>query len=342
MRRRRFPGGDRPTPKANAKAPQAGEEGGWVTVSSGALANLSTVMRWGAWSLLLLGVLMSAAAHLRLSSQPPRTAPTPAQAAPASAEAVGPGGFAVLYVAAYVEAGRGTEASLARFFPNMRNISLEAKPGAQHADQLAAVQVKDVSDGYWSVTVAANITASPSARDDESDKEQAKEKEEDETGVLRYFQVPLRSTDGDGFAATTLPAEVGAPEAGDGIELDYGTPVPGDDKDETVTTIARFFSAYLAGAGELDRYLAPRTALDPVSPAPYTQVEVAQLAELNGDYRRNLPASDGARRQLLVDLWAAAPDRQLRPLTYALTLTARDGRWEIAALNAAPVLTKEK
>ncbi|MFI0212418.1 conjugal transfer protein [Streptomyces diastaticus] len=312
-----------------------------MTVSSGALANLSTVMRWGAWSLLLLGVLLSAAAHLRLSSQPPRTASTPAQAAPASADAVGPGGFAVLYVAAYVEAGRGTEASLARFFPNMRNISLEAKPGAQHADQLAAVQVKDVSAGYWSITVAARITASTSAQDDESDKEQAKEKEEDETGVLRYFQVPVRSTDGDGFAATTLPAEVGAPETRDGIELDYGTPVPGDDKDETVTTVARFFSAYLAGAGELDRYLAPRTALGPVSPAPYTQVEVAQLAELNGDYRRNLPASDGARRQLLVDLWAAAPDRQLRPLTYALTLTARDGRWEIAALNAAPVLTKE-
>ncbi|MFD5025031.1 conjugal transfer protein [Streptomyces sp. NPDC058373] len=315
-----------------------------MTVSSGALANLSTVLRWSAWLLLLLGVLLSVGAHIRLSSEAPQAAPAPAKAAPTSGEAVGPGGFAALYVAAYVEAGRGTEASLARYFPNMRNISLEAKAGAQQAHQLAAVRVEHVSPGYWSVTVAARVTASPSTEKDD-DEEPAKNNDDTEQAgqVLRYFQVPVRSAEGDdGFVATTLPAEVGAPEVGDSVELDYGSPVPGDAKDETAATVARFFSAYLAGAGELDRYLAPRTALRPVSPAPYTQVEVAQLAELGGDYRRNLPASEGARRQLLVDLWAAAPDRQLRPLTYALTLTARDGRWEIAAVNAAPVLTKEK
>ncbi|WP_331757319.1 conjugal transfer protein [Streptomyces albidoflavus] len=334
-----MPGGD----QGAAKKPETGAAGGWVTVSSGALANLSTMLRWGAWLLLVLGVLLSTTAHLRLSAEAPRTAQPPAKATPASGEAVGPGGFAVLYVAAYLEAGRGTEAALARYFPNMRNIRLEAKAGAQHAEQLAAVQVEHVSTGYWSVTVAGRVTAAPSATEERGE-EQAKDKDEpDQAGTLRYFQVPVRTAaDTDGYVATALPAEVGAPETGDGVELDYGSPVPGDAKDETAATTARFFSAYLAGAGELDRYLAPRTALRPVSPAPYTQVEVAQLAELGGDYRRNLPASDGTRRQLLVDLWAAAPDRQLRPLTYALTLTARDGRWEIAALNAAPALATPK
>ncbi|MEU3181367.1 conjugal transfer protein [Streptomyces albidoflavus] len=337
MKRRRLTADD----QSAAKKPETGTAGGWVTVSSGALANLSTILRWGAWLLLVLGVFLSTTAHLRLSAEAPRTVQPPAKATPASGEAVGPGGFAVLYVAAYLEAGRGTEAALARYFPNMRNITLEAKAGVQHAEQLAAVQVEHVSTGYWSVTVAGRITGTPSA-EEEADEKQDKS-EPDQAGTLRYFQVPVRAAaDTDGYVATALPAEVGAPETGDGVELNYGAPVPGDDKDETAATVARFFSAYLAGAGELDRYLAPRTALRPVSPAPYTQVEVAQLAELGGDYRRNLPASDGARRQLLVDLWAAAPDRQLRPLTYALTLTARDGRWEIAALNAAPDLTTPK
>ncbi len=152
-----MPGGD----QGAAKKPETGAAGGWVTVSSGALANLSTMLRWGAWLLLVLGVLLSTTAHLRLSAETPRTVQPPAKATPASGEAVGPGGFAVLYVAAYLEAGRGTEAALARYFPNMRNIRLEAKADAQHAEQLAAVQVEHVSTGYWSVTVAGRVTAAP-------------------------------------------------------------------------------------------------------------------------------------------------------------------------------------
>lgn len=216
-----MPGGD----QGAAKKPETGAAGGWVTVSSGALANLSTMLRWGAWLLLVLGVLLSTTAHLRLSAEAPRTAQPPAKATPASGEAVGPGGFAVLYVAAYLEAGRGTEAALARYFPNMRNIRLEAKagcparratrgrPGGARLDRLLVRHRRRPRHRRPSAT-------------EERGEEQAKDKDEpDQAGTLRYFQVPVRTAaDTDGYVATALPAEVGAPETGDGVELDYGSP----------------------------------------------------------------------------------------------------------------------
>lgn len=90
-----------------AEEEAVGEQAGWVTVSPGALANMSAVLRWGLWLLLLAGPLLGLAAFLR---------PAPAGGVVASAsktssvvvrDTAGPAGFAQLYVAAYVEAGKG-------------------------------------------------------------------------------------------------------------------------------------------------------------------------------------------------------------------------------------------
>lgn len=314
---------------------EAGEQGGWVTVSPGALANLSAVLRWGAWLLLLAGPLLGLAALLR-PIPAAGVAPSAAKASSAVVrDTAGPAGFAQLYVAAYVEAGKGSEASLAPYYPLMRDISLEAKAGAQHAERLAAVRVTQVSSGYWSVTVAARITSAAKASVAE------KNDEAGSVAVLRYFQVPVRAAgSGGGYAAAALPAEVAAPAVNsDGPQLGYGTPVPADAHDAAVATISDFLTAYLAGSGELDRYLSPGTDLTAVSPAPYRRVRVTQLAERDGDFAAVAPATEGVRRDLLVGVAATGMDGQVRPLTYALALQARDGRWEIAALDAAPVLS---
>jgi hypothetical protein len=323
-----------------AEEEAVGEQAGWVTVSPGALANMSAVLRWGAWLLLLAGPLLGLVAFLR---------PAPAAGVVASAskpssvvvrDTAGPAGFAQLYVAAYVEAGKGSEASLAPYYPLMRDISLEAKAGAQHTDRLAAVRVRQVASGYWSVTVAARVTSAgkSSAASDTT----AQELGQDEAGsvpVLRYFQVPVETAGGGGYVAAALPAEVAAPDtSGKAPQLDYGTPVPADTHDAAVAAVGEFLSAYLTGGGELDRYLSPGTDLTAVSPAPYTKVTLTQLAEKGGDFTANAPASEGARRDLLVDVAVTGADGQVRPLSYALALKARAGRWEIAALDAAPSL----
>ena len=313
-----------------------GEQAGWVTVSPGALANMSAVLRWGLWLLLLAGPLLGLAAFLR---------PAPAAGVVASAsktssvvvrDTAGPAGFAQLYVAAYVEAGKGSEASLAPYYPLMRDISLEAKAGAQHADRLAVVRVRQVASGYWSVTVAARVTSA--GKSSTGSAQELGRDEATSVPVLRYFQVPVE-TAGGGYVASALPAEVAAPDtSGKAPQLDYGTPVPADTHDAAVAAVGEFLSAYLTGGGELDRYLSPGTDLTAVSPAPYTKVTLTQLAEKGGDFTANAPAAEGARRDLLVDVAVTGADGQVRPLSYALALKARAGRWEIAALNAAPSL----
>ncbi|MGW7276630.1 conjugal transfer protein [Streptomyces sp. NPDC054864] len=311
-------------------------EAGWATVSSGAAANLTAMVRWAAWALLLAGPALG----LYALAQPPAAvgASQPRATTPAVArDAAGPAGFAELYVAAYVKAGEGSEASLQRYFPGVRDVVLDAKPDVQRAERLATVQVKEVSGGYWSVTVAARVTGAKSTAKQEGSGSSGADSSQTAAGeVLRYFQVPVKSAaSGGGFVATALPAEVSAPAPGEAPELGYGHPVPADKDEPATDAVSDFLGAYLSGTGELDRYLSPGTDMSAVSPAPYEEITVAQVAELGGEFRPGAATTEGTRRRLLVDLEATDHAGQTRPLTYALALTARDGRWEISALDTA-------
>ncbi|MET8747270.1 conjugal transfer protein [Streptomyces sp. NPDC004728] len=326
--------------KEHAQDVLPGEAGGWSLGSLGAAANTVTVLRRTAWALMVAGPVLAGWA---LVSQPAVTAPAAPirQEQPAAGQsAAGPGGFAELFVNAYLTAGAGTEELLAPFLPNARDVSLTAEPGVQRAQEVAAVRVQLVSSGYWSVTVAARVT--PVGPTDGKKKPKPDQVGAGAGPVLRYFQVPVRTGTGGALAAAALPAEVGAPLSAEAPVLAYGQSVPVRSTDPAGQTLTGFFAAYLAGSGELDRYLSPGTALAAVSPAPYTQVEVDRLAEVGtNDPGSSGPQSDGARRRLLVDITASDPGGQKRPLTYAITITARDGRWEIASVEGAPVLSNE-
>ncbi|WP_438490784.1 conjugal transfer protein [Streptomyces sp. S186] len=312
---------------------------GWATtsMSTGALANWTAVVRWSAWGLLLTGPLLGGWALA--STTQPAAAPTQAEAPrvePASADAVAPAGFAELYVAAYVKAGQGDAAvqELAAFYPAAQSMTWPSQGGAERAESASAVQVRQVTAGYWSVTVAARITGS--SKDDASQ------------GQLHYFQVPVRSTAGTkgtatGWVAAALPAEVAAPtaEAAKARELSYGSRHTPLASDPAVQTIRGFLAAYLTGQGDVERYLSPGTTLRPVRPAPYTAVTLTQIAEHGpGPAEGAAPQvpPDGVERHLLVDIEGDSPRATGRPMTYAIELRARGGRWEIAALEAAPAL----
>ncbi|MCX4451713.1 conjugal transfer protein [Streptomyces sp. NBC_01789] len=315
-----------------------GEAGGWALGSLGAAANTVTVLRRTAWGLMVASPVLSVWVLLSRPAQVAPVAPV-RQEQPTAGQPAGPGGFAELFVNAYLAAGEGTEESLAPFLPTARDVTLTAAPGAQRAQELAAVKVRQVSAGYWSVTVAARIVPTGTT----------KAKPEKESGsapsgaVLRYFQVAVRSGAGGALAAAALPAEVSAPLSGEAPSLAYGQSVPVPASDPAGQTLSGFFAAYLAGSGQLDRYLSPGTALSPVSPAPYTRVEVAQVAErgTNDPGAQQAVPADGARRELLVQVAATDTAGQPRPLAYAIAITARDGRWEIASVEGAPVLSKD-
>ncbi|WP_333734620.1 conjugal transfer protein, partial [Streptomyces sp. IBSBF 3010] len=238
---------------------------------------------------------------------------------------------------------------LAPFLPTARDVTLRAAPGAQRAQELAAVKVREVSGGYWSVTVAARVVPTATmAKPKPGPKPEGGSGSGSEAGsassgtVLRYFQVAVRSGAGGALSAAALPAEVAAPVAGEAPALAYGQSVPVPAADPAGQTLAGFFAAYLAGSGQLDRYLSPGTTLSAVSPAPYSRVEVAQVAETgtNDPGAQQSTPADGARRELLVQVAATDAAGQERPLVYAIAITARDGRWEIGSVEGAPVLSK--
>ncbi|XMN04602.1 conjugal transfer protein [Streptomyces griseobrunneus] len=314
--------------------------GGW---SSGAQANTSALLRWCAWALLILGPLLAGAALVAAPSGT-GTPVAPAPSVPSTAGSQGSAGFAVLFVDAYLRAGEGDQEQLAAYYPDATGIRLEGEPGRRTGQQLTVVRLRQTSPGIWSVTVAARVRESgPSAAP--TPKSPSAEKQQEAAPAverLRYFQVPVATTvtgGTSGYVALSMPAEVAAPPRVASPELLYGPQRPAAPGDPRTQAVTEFLTAYLTGrAGDIDRYLAPGTRITPISPAPYRGIAVDHLAvegERGGEATTTVPA-DGTRLRLLVSLRATGNDTVRRPLTYALTLTARAGRWEIAELDGAP------
>ncbi|MBT2439837.1 conjugal transfer protein [Streptomyces sp. ISL-36] len=314
---------------------------GW---STGAQANMSAAIRWTAWGLLILGPLLGAFAYLSAPAQAGASQKKPAPTAPAATGAQGAAGLAQLFVAAYIEAGEGDQAKLAAYYPDATGLRLEGDSGRRRGEQLTVVRLRQTDPGVWSVTVAARITdtkapAKPSDGDRPDGKGDAKAAA---ARAVRYFQVPVATAPtaggASGYTALAMPAEVAAPEQIKAPALVYGPMRPALPTDPRTQAVTEFLTAYLTGAGELDRYLAPGTKLTAIAPAPYTGVAVDSLAiegEKGTEPVTTVPG-DGTTLRLLVALRATGHDEVRLPLTYALALKTRGGRWEIASLDGAP------
>jgi len=340
-----------PSPRAEPTEPERewdvdedpAEMGGW---STGARANTTAVIRWAVWGLVILGPVLGAAAFLSVPAPAGPARPQTA-AAPAASGSQGAAGFAQLFVAAYIGAGDGDQSKLAAYYPGATNLRLEGTPMRRSGEQLAVVRLRQTDRDVWSVTVGARITDTASGETATAAAAAGRRDAKAEAAAaaaasVHYFQVPVATAPAGGgatgFVALAMPAEVAAPVRVEAPGLVYGPmrpALPGDPRTQAVTA---FLDAYLAGSGELDRYLAPGTQLTAIAPAPYTGLAVDQLAvegERGGEPVASVPG-DGSRSRLLVVLRATGHDGVRVPLTYALTLSARAGRWEIAALDGAP------
>ncbi|MFE0200716.1 conjugal transfer protein [[Kitasatospora] papulosa] len=315
---------------------------GW---STGAQANMSAAIRWTAWGLLILGPLLGAFAYLSAPSQAGPLQRKSPPAAPATTGAQGAAGFAQLFVAAYIEAGEGDQAKLAAYYPAATGLRLEGAPGRRRGEQLSVVRLRQTQRGFGSVSVGPRNTAGM-APESASDRPDPKTDLKGPPGQTRYFQVPVATAvtagGANGYTALTMPAEVAAPEQIKAPALVYGPMRPALPSDPRTQAVTEFLTAYLTGAGELDRYLAPGSRMAAIAPVPYTGIAVDALA-IEGEQASSGPVTtvprDGTTLRLLVALRATGPDEVRAPLTYALTLKTRAGRWEIAALDGAPATT---
>lgn len=310
-----------------------GDQTGWRT-STVHLSGIARLGRGAAWMLIASGPLLGIAALLGSAGPAHVTAAPAATAQPASD--TGPSGFAQLFVQAYLEAGQGTESSLSPYYSG--TVTLTTPPDTRAANSTTAVASQQVQPGYWTVTVATRVV------------------EKNSKGVwqiagLEYYQVPVQalgpaSAGGSkpadstelGYTATALPAQVAAPQSLTPSSLGYGTDRGSAPSDPATQTIAGFLASYLVGHGELDRYTSPGVTLQPVSPAPYTEVDVTDVADDSGNASSSSVPADGTVRHSLAKVTVKDTSGGTYPLTYALTLRARGGRWEVLSLGPAPVL----
>ncbi|MFD5425597.1 conjugal transfer protein [Streptomyces sp. NPDC127084] len=321
------------------EAPQ--DVAGW---STGAQANTTAILRWTAWGLLVLGPLLGAFAYLSVPAEAGMAQKRPTPTAPAATGSQGAAGFAQLFVAAFISAGEGDQDRLAGYYPGATSLRLEGESDRRRGEQLTVVRLRQIDRGVWSVTVAARITATkPTAPPADGDRpDEKKVAKAAAAQAVRYFQVPVATatTPGgaSGYTALAMPAEVAAPERIKAPSLVYGPMRPALPADPRTQATTEFLTAYLTGTGELDRYLAPGTHTTAITPTPYSGIAVDSLAVEGEKGTEPVTAvpGDGTTLRLLVALRATGPDEIRVPLTYALTLKARAGRWEIASLDGAP------
>jgi hypothetical protein len=303
-----------------------------VVLSSHAAAILTSVITVLLWLLVAAGAVGGVAAWLLRPNGKASASPV------AVRSPVGPTGWAQEYLITFLRTGEGQEDQLRAFgvdVPVLDKVTPTSSPPAVSTPLRAA----ETAPGYWTVTLAVDAPVAGGRSDG--------------GGTPACYQVSLLAR-GDaaaggtgapgapvGYAVTRLPGRIACPAALAGTaQLAYGAAEPdlGDPVDDVVR---RFLAALLTGNGEISRYTSPAAAIAPVVPAPYTAVELMTLARGTSAQQPGTAVTaaptDGQRLRVLATVRVSGPSG-VQMLTYPLVLSARAGRWEVAALSGAPTL----
>jgi hypothetical protein len=245
------------------------------------------------------------------------TPPKPTASWPGTAAGADPAGYAQLFIHAWLRSSADDATNAQSRLAQAMAPDVELPDSAADAQatpaSVTAVRSAQRAGGAWSVTVAAQYA----------------------DGRLRYYAVPVTADHaGASFAVTGAPGVVAGPGRAEVPKSPYGVSVPDGDLSAAV---GEFLTAYLTGAGEVDRYLAPGVTLSPVSPAPYTVVTVQQVSAVEEVAASEQVPTDGTKVRVLAEVEARDSGGRW-PLGYELALTARSGRWEVSALDSGTYL----
>lgn len=258
---------------------------------------------------LLLGVGQAATAAA------PVAAPVAEAVTVDGGEQAAVGEFAQQLVLLWLQTPRGEEAALDDLV-DTAGMQLAETPMVGADPQTA--QLVATGSGAWSVTVAVTVTDAT------------------EVPVRRHFQVPVRYTaDTGALVAATLPAPVPAPPAAVAPQLGYR--YTASSSDPVTVASGEFLEALLTGVGDVTRLISPGTQISALTPAPFTGVQVREVAtdvDLRGAEAGSAPEEPV---RVLVTALASVTAEQSVTVQYALTLTTREGRWEVASMDPAPL-----
>jgi hypothetical protein len=273
----------------------------------------------GLWLLVIGAVVLAALALIASrSAQAPAAAPE-GDIAAAGDSAQRAAGFAQMAVRQYIgEAGQGTEDVMASLLAGEQPSLEGVTPAGFYVVDATAVDLEDIGGGYWAVTVAAELMAAVDGRYEPS-------------GV-RYYSVGVLVDDATGGAVLAdVPSQVPPPPGVESPGL-LAEPLGAPDDSEQLATVREFLGALLLGEGPIRRFTAPGADIPAIDPPPFT------VFEIDGATVTTPEADATAVRVSLL----AADDRGLaQRLHYTLGMRKRDGRWEIAELFRAPLLSDE-
>lgn len=230
------------------------------------------------------------------------------------------GEYGAAFVAAWLSATRDAPGNLTDYIDKSAVGQLSPDPWVYR--DLNVVSVEPAEDSTLvSVVAAANI--------EEFDMDS-------ESGAMiwprRYFAVTVNVTDA-GMAVVGLPAPIAAPvRETTPVKLPYKEQV--EPTSAARVTVEAFLGAYLAGSGEIDRYLTPGVEISAITPAPYMNLIVR---DVSSDVEASDTPSTGAVLHVLAVLEVTSASGQQLTTTYTLTLTARDGRWETTSVDLTPL-----
>lgn len=289
---------------------QLWEAAGPVGGSSRVQAALSRTLAYGLWGGIALALTLGL---VNCAGASTATAPPPATGAEPAEPVAPPGGCAELVVSAWL-AG---DTDLLAGVPGMPRT--QPDPGRRQATRTYTAGVTPgAGEGAWGYLVGADVQV----LDDEAQRWQP--------AGTHFFTVTMVRSGGSGgcqgWHPAALPAQVPGPRlAGEPPEQRYPVTLPTDT--ELTATLQAFFAGLLAGAGDLERYVAPGVVIPSLSPAPYQEVSVTELRARDEPAE---PAPDGTVLQVLATVTTDPADL---PLVYPVTVGVRGGRWEVVAID---------
>ncbi len=293
------------TPAPDLQPVVAGES--WTAGSALATKGLT----WLLWSAIVAGPIALILVVLTSGGSTPPPAASSADSAEAQTIAEE---FAETYVVRYLTSDRDTNELTQTLTADGGDPLLADGLQISNTAVAAATQVSKAQQrSVWSVTVATDIN-----------------------GARRYLLVPVQ-VDGTAAIAVTPPAVVPAPLLATSDDIDLTNEWPPNDP--AVQSISAFLNALLTGNGEVSVYTSPGVQLNPVTPPLFKEVKIRSVVtDLDRDDLTD-PVADGTTIQTMTDATAVLPKDNQLAVRYALTLTSRDGRWEVAAIDPAPPLT---
>ncbi|MEV6774372.1 conjugal transfer protein [Nocardia sp. NPDC051030] len=332
--------GRRPVKSTAVSAPLS-EQARWAKTQE----LVTRSVRWGAWACLGCGLL----AMLLIATGIGVGGPAPGKQRPAptidTAQQATAGEFAQQFVLTWLQAKRGEEKNLARFVrtdslrlpatqPYLASDTsvarIEATASAApvsssttataRAATTATAKPKTAGPKTYAVTVAVTVRG---VQDNPA------------SATRRYFAVAVVFL-GDAARAAALPAEVAAPPVATDIALAYRYKLA--TSHSLAVSVQQFLAALATGEGDITRYITPGTNLRAITPPPYRSAKLADLStDLDLATSTRAPV-DGTTVRVLATAELGIDDIRTVTTQYALTLTARGGRWEVSNLDPAPLL----